>query len=85
MTPEEITKLAEALAKDWIEVNNLPNCLGNEVLSGIAREMERVVRFILSTHRIVERRKKKRMCLKVNSKICNLCHECDIDISQPRY
>ena len=57
MKAEEITKLAEELAKDWIEGNNLPNCLGNEVLSGMAKEMERVIRFILRTHCIVSKEK----------------------------
>ena len=57
MTPEEITKLAEELAKDWIDANDLPNCLGNEVLSGMAKEMERVIRFILRTHCIVSKEK----------------------------
>lgn len=28
---------------------------------------------------------KKRMCLRDKQKICNLCHKCDIDISNPRY
>ena len=26
----------------------------------------------------------KRMCLRDKSKVCDLCHECDIDISNPR-
>ncbi len=62
MTPEEITKLAEELAKDWIDANNLPNCLGNEVLSGMAKEMERVIRFILRTHCIVSMEKASELC-----------------------
>lgn len=27
--------------------------------------------------------KKKRMCLRDRTKVCNQCHECDIDISNP--
>lgn len=30
-------------------------------------------------------RKQKRMCLRDKSKVCDLCHECDIDILNPRY
>ena len=33
----------------------------------------------------VREKKSKRMCLRDRSKVCDLCHECDIDISQPRY
>ena len=33
----------------------------------------------------VREKKPKRMCLRDKSKVCELCHECDIDISQPRY
>ena len=62
MTPEEIRKLAEALAKDWIEVNPQPNYLRNVVLSGMLREMERVVRLILSTHCIVSKEKVNELC-----------------------
>ena len=61
MTPEEIRKLAEALAKDWIEVNPQPNYLRNVVLSGMLREMERVVRLILSTHCIVSKEKVRKI------------------------
>ena len=62
MTPEEIRKLAEALTKDWIEVNPQPNYLRNAVLSGMLREMERVVRLILSTHCIVSKEKVNELC-----------------------
>ena len=62
MTTEEITKLATKLAKDWIEANNLPNCLGNEVLSGMTKEMERAIRFILRTHCIVSKEKATELC-----------------------
>lgn len=27
--------------------------------------------------------KSKKMCLRDKSKVCNMCHECDIDISNP--
>ncbi len=29
--------------------------------------------------------KRKRMCLRDKNKVCDLCHKCDIDISQPNY
>lgn len=32
-----------------------------------------------------KQKKPKQMCLRDRSKVCNLCHECDIDISNPRY
>ena len=62
MTPEEIRKMAVALAKDWIEVSNLPAGLSNEVLSGVAKEMERVVRSVLRTHCIVSKEKATELC-----------------------
>ena len=29
--------------------------------------------------------RKKNMCLKNKTKICNLCHECDVDVLNPSY
>ena len=29
--------------------------------------------------------KSKAMCLKNKTKVCNLCHECDVDVLNPSY
>lgn len=29
--------------------------------------------------------KEKSMCLKHKDKVCNLCHECDVDVLNPSY
>ena len=89
MTTEEITKLAEEYAeevtKDMAKTLDESSCLLNETKRATKEYITNFMQWILRTHRIVERRKKKRMCLRDRSKVCDLCHECDIDISQPRY
>ena len=89
MTPEEIRKLAveyaEEVTKDMAKTLDESSCLLNETKRATKEYITDFMQWLLRTHCIVEKRKKKRMCLKDNSKVCYLCHECDIDISQPRY
>lgn len=34
---------------------------------------------------VIIKRKQRTMCLKDKTKVCNLCHECDVDVLNPSY
>ena len=80
MTDEQINALAREYAeKSYHKVYN--NLLSIEAKTD---EAVNVIQWLSARYRIVPKIN-KRMCLRDKSKVCDLCHKCDIDISQPRY
>lgn len=83
-TQEEIEKAAEKHADGLRVIPGIPGALV-PMFHDIAKSsyLQGAQDFLGKQENNAEKSEKKRVCLRDRTKVCNLCHECDIDISNP--